>query len=247
MQRKARTQKVARFSEQRTPKEADPICRRAAGWVESQRKNIGDAYENMPDLDFLPDRDAELWAPLLAVCAAAAPERVAELKKCALTLTGTKITSDIEDSFPLKLLADVRKVWPDGAAYVLTATLLEQLKAIPESPWNEKDHELNPRRLAKMLRPFGADPREVVPGKGHRGYLREEFRKAFSRYLPESDSQSATTATTRMNTGENAISASATAAQCSGYERASNPHEHWSVADVADKHGAYGRGGEGGD
>jgi hypothetical protein len=112
MQRKTNTQKIERFSERRTPIEAEPIRILLAEWAQSQRDTVGAAYENMGDLEFLKDRDAEVWMPLFAVCAVAAPDRVAELKENALALAKTKAADDVEDSFTLKLLADVRSVWP---------------------------------------------------------------------------------------------------------------------------------------
>jgi hypothetical protein len=223
MQRRIKSQQVERFSEQRTPKEAGPITRQVAGWIEFERENIRSTYENHPDLDFLTDRDAELWMPLFAICAIAASERVGDLKKCALALTKTKATDDVEESLPLKLLADVRQVWPKGTEKMPTIVLLEKLKAVEESPWNDPGHELNPKRLAKILRPFGVEPREVVSGRGIRGYVREEFAEAFTRYLPESDFECATTATNRLNTGDTAVSSSATSAQSSGSRNGRNP------------------------
>jgi hypothetical protein len=223
IQRRIKAQNVDRFSEQRTPKEAEPIKKRMANWVKSQRKNIQKTYEGLPDLEFLSDRDAELWTPLFAICAVAAPERVAELKQCAEVLTKTKADDDVADSLPLKLLADVRSVWPEGEEKMLTETLLSGLKAIAESPWNERDHELNPTRLAAILRPFGVQPRQVGAGKGLRGYVWGQFADAFLRYLPESAPEPATPATTRANTGENVNSAPATAAQCSGSKNGRKP------------------------
>ena len=81
--------------------------------------------------------------PLFAVCAVAAPEQVAKLKDCAQALTETKAADDVEESLPLKLLADVHNVWPSGANHLLTATLLDLLNEIPDSPWH--DYGLTPR------------------------------------------------------------------------------------------------------
>jgi len=38
------------------------------------------------DLEFLGDRDADLWIPLFAICSLSAHDRLAELKKCAVAL-----------------------------------------------------------------------------------------------------------------------------------------------------------------
>jgi hypothetical protein len=155
----------------------------------------------MSDLGFLEDREADLWMPLFAVCTVAAPDRVDELKKCARSLCGAKAADDAEDSHALKLLADVRRVWPNGRLHILTSALLDALKIIPDSPWGESGRELTPRGLATILRPFGPAPRQVRGDGGAtgKGYLRSEFEGAFSCYLPTANVDSETSETTRRN------------------------------------------------
>jgi hypothetical protein len=156
----------------------------------------------MSDLGFLEDREADLWMPLFAVCTVAAPDRMDELERCARSLCGDKAANDAEDSQALKLLADVRRVWPDGRPLTLTAALLDSLKRIADSPWGESGQELTPRGLAAILRPFGPAPRQVRVDGGAtgKGYLRVEFEGAFSRYLPEAEPESETCKTARINT-----------------------------------------------
>jgi hypothetical protein len=203
MQRKNANQMVARFLQSKARMEAEPIRALLAVWAQRNETDVRAAYESMGDLIFLTDRDADLWMPLFAVCAVAAPERIAELKQCAQALTQTKAADDLEESLPLKLLADVRSVWPGETAQMLTMTLIEALRAIPDSPW--ADYELNARKLARMLRAFEIHPRQirVISGTG-KGYLREEFEQALSRYMPSVGAESETTETTRINTSENA-------------------------------------------
>ena len=198
MQRKTASQTVARFLFARTPSEAKPLCNTIAVWAESRRDAVRESYESMSDLGFLEDREADLWMPLFAVCTVAAPDRIDELKKCARSLCRAKAADDAEDSHALKLLADVRRVWPDGKPHMLTIALLGELKRIPESPWGE----LEPRELARILRPFGPAPRQVRVDGGAtgKGYLRAEFEGAFSCYLPAAEAESETCETTRVNT-----------------------------------------------
>ena len=81
MQRKKKTQHVDRFSERKTPREAKPIRALVEQWMQAQRDTVRAAYDEMPELDFLRDRDEEVWTPLFALCAVAAPERVSELER----------------------------------------------------------------------------------------------------------------------------------------------------------------------
>jgi hypothetical protein len=201
MQRKSANQAVDRFLQGRAGADAEPLRESLTAWAELQTGTVRDTYEGMSDLGFLTDRDADLWMPLFAVCAVVVPARAGELKRCALMLTGMKAADDVEDSLPLKLLADLQVVLSDGAAKATTAALIEGLKEMPDSPWDEFD--LNPRKLSRMLRPFGPEPRQVRIGSATaKGYLRTDLEQAFSRYLPALSSSRETSETPRANTHE---------------------------------------------
>jgi Protein of unknown function (DUF3631) len=191
MHRKATSQPVERFLYSKARSESEPIREWQTEWAEYHRETVRATYEGMPDLGFLTDRDADLWMPLFAVCAVAAPERVDELRLCAQKLTSAKAADDVEDSLPLKLLVDVRMVWPTGSAHVGTAMLLERLREISDSPW--ADYDLTARKLSRMLRPFGAEPRQIRMGNVTlKGYQCADLEQAFCRYLPAPDRSSET-------------------------------------------------------
>jgi hypothetical protein len=162
--------------------------------------------------------------PLFAVCAVAVPERIAELKRCALGLCGAKSADDLDDSLALTLLTDVRNVWTAGSANMMTASLIEALECLTDSPWAEPESKLTPRKLAGMLRPFGIVPRQVRIGAvSNKGYQRVDFESAFSCYLPAKESQRETSETTRINIGENAHLASETSLACFGSDNTLKP------------------------
>jgi hypothetical protein len=201
MQRKTPSQTVDRFLQGRAKADAEPIRECLVEWAESYQESVRRAYESIADLKFLSDRDADLWMPLFAVCTVGAPELLGELRRCAVALSGAKAAGDVEDSLPLKLLADVQNVWPTGADRMTTATLLQRLKKIDESPWDARD--LNPNRLSNMLRPFGVASRQIrVGSETVKGYLRAGLDEAFSRYLPQKGELPETSETTRVNTGD---------------------------------------------
>lgn len=201
MHRKTVSQPVERFLYSKAQSESEPVRELLTTWAALHRGTVRAAYEGMADLGFLADRDADLWMPLFAACAVVAPERLGELKLCSQKLTGAKAADDVEDSLPLKLLADVRNVWPAGSAHVGTAMLLERLKEISDSPW--ADYELNARKLSRMLRPFGAEPRQIRIGNATlKGYQCVDFEQAFSRYLPALTDSSETSETSGVNTGD---------------------------------------------
>ena len=224
MQRKAASQRVERFLFARTPGDAQPVRDSIAAWAENSIDEVRQTYASMIDLHFLADREADLWMPVFAVCAVAVPERVEELRKCALALCGAKAADDLDDSLALTLLIDVRSVWTAGKQHMTTASLIEALESRRDSPWAEPEHKLTPRRLAGMLRPFGIEPRQVRIGSlSNKGYQRADFESAFSRYLPPIHAAKETCETIRINTGEDAHLPSETMRLCFGNENALKP------------------------
>jgi hypothetical protein len=224
MQRKTVAQKIERFIFAKTPGEAEPIRSAVALWAESNRDAIHQTYSSMEDLRFLADREADLWMPVFAVCAVAAPERIEELKRCALALCGDKAADDLDDSLALTLLLDVRSVWTPGRQNMTTASLMDALARLPESEWAEPEHKLTPKKLAGLLRPFGIEPRQVRVGIGTgKGYLLADFEAAYSRYLPLPGPGKETSETTRINIGGNAYFSPETQLACFGNENTLKP------------------------
>jgi hypothetical protein len=205
MKRRTKNQPVKRFRLVRATAEGKPIRQNAAQWVWQNRPAIDEAYQAALDSEmaFLGDRDADLWTPLFAVCAVISPDRLAELKRNAVTLSTSKAGADVEDSYALTLLRDIKAVWPKAIDVLTekelenwegkanepspkfeTALLLEKLKALEESPWTE--HQLTPRKLARMLRPFEVEPRQVRFGdRTVKGYLYMHLKSVFDPYLDE--------------------------------------------------------------
>ena len=215
MQRRAKNQPIERFLFGRAKEEAAPICKAMAAWVTKNGASVRTLYARMGDLGFLDDRDADLWMPLFAVCSLAAPHRLADLKQSALALSARKQEDDTEDSLPLRLLADIKTVWPADLLHLSTAGLLDKLRSLDDSQWAE--YEITPRKLSKWLRPFGLGPRQVRVANGTlKGYVRERIEAAWNRYLASQALLSETCETTRVNTGENDDSRSETTGECFG-------------------------------
>ena len=182
MQRRKNSEVVSRFLYRIAGPEGQALRERTERFVAQRKSEIEAAYE-VTDLVFLPDRDAEAWQPLFALLSVSDARRLAELRKCAESLTQSKSSNAEDDSLSQRLLVDLREVWPRAERHALTADLLARLKAIEDSPWAE-EVELNPRKLARMLRGFGVSPATVrADGRNAKGYSREDAEAAFSRYL----------------------------------------------------------------
>jgi hypothetical protein len=198
MKRRTKAQEVERFRQVRAATEAKPIHDGAARFVQSHRADIEQAYQQVLEMDltYLSDRDSDLWSSLFAVCSVIDPERLPALKASALALSKIKAGDDVDDSYALTLLRDIRTVWPKKQDDTPedkceTTILLEKLKALEESPWLE--HQLSARKLARMLKPFEVEPRNIQVGdRRPKGYIYDHLKAAFDPYL---DDLSATCAT----------------------------------------------------
>jgi hypothetical protein len=100
LQRRTPNQKIDRFLTSRATAAAMPIRELVTTFAKDYQASIAQAYAKLmsSDLDFLEDRDADLWIPLFATCAIAAPERLDELKKSSQQLCTSKAENDVEDS-----------------------------------------------------------------------------------------------------------------------------------------------------
>lgn len=182
MQRKKPGEDVERFTFREVGPEGEALRRRVETFAETSRPAIESAYQTLR-LPFLSDRDEENWLPLFAVLAVAHPSRTDELRRCAERLTQQKAANDEDETLALRLLGDLRDVWPEGEAASFTTHLLESLKGIGDAPW-AGDVELTARKMARFLRPFGVQPRQVRVGpETAKGYAFDELEAAFVRYL----------------------------------------------------------------
>lgn len=180
LKRRNRAEPVERFRLRTACAEAAPV--RAA--LSRLDLHLEDARPLIPDV--LDDRAADSWEPLLALADAAGGRWPERARAAASALSQT---AEPEDEGPaIQLLADVRTVFAAHSGdHIATAELIGHLAVIEQSPWGDFDHgrAISPHRLAALLRPFDVRPRQVRIGeKTLKGYLRESFTDAFSRYLP---------------------------------------------------------------
>jgi hypothetical protein len=96
-----------------------------------------------------------------------------------------------EESSGARLLEDLRTVISGDR--MPSDQIVAGLCSLEESPWGgysyEWGHSLDPRNLAKLLKPYGIRPKQMrFPGLGIKsGYLRAAFEDAWSRYLGHPD------------------------------------------------------------
>jgi len=236
VQMKRRTgQQLGRFRFEQVKRATEPVREKLKQWTSENRTAVQRWYE-ANDLTLLEDREAELWLPLFAVCAVAAPERLPESDRIALQLARVKSASESSD-LGIKLLADIRAIFADAKceSSLPTALLLTKLKEIQESPWADWScgRGLNDRSLSKLLRPFDVAPKTVRfgPFEVKRGYERADFEDAWRCYLLAD----ATSATEPSNQSDSQDSASVTQPLCSGQQNEENTNVYAACSGVADE------------
>lgn len=206
MRRRQTGDRVERFRSRRARELAEPIVADLETWGESASEHVElelAKVEHLADeggsLASLDDRAWEqAWEPLLAIASLAGEEWFELAIAAAVQLSGSR---DDELDNGVNLLADIWAVFNDVREREALATyeLLDALLLLEESPWRDwwsdpraedlKPSKASPRKLARMLKPFGIRPADVwMPnGSCRKGYPLDDFRDAWARYLPSTD------------------------------------------------------------
>jgi len=136
------------------------------------------------------DRAADTWEPLLVIAEIAGghwPELAREVCKIMTSQAATD-----EGTLGERLLADLRTVF--GAEESLwTSSIIESLVELDEAPWasyrdKRKDPRITSREIAYLLRVYSIRSKDVrIAKQVRKGYLREDFVDAWTRYLEPVD------------------------------------------------------------
>jgi Protein of unknown function (DUF3631) len=182
MERKAPGQKVARMRADRDSG-FGVLASKAARWTADHLDALRSADPDVPQA--LNDRQADNWAPLLAIADLGGGEWPARARAAALALS--EIDEDA-DTIGIQLLGDIKAVFDGlGVESLWTEDLLRHLHAMSEQPWGEYGRQrkpITPRQLAVLLKPFGIVARQTRQGeKNKNGYMTTQFTEAWIRYL----------------------------------------------------------------
>ena len=176
---------AARFDSRRLHYETE-LCRKLSRWSNDNLGELKNCDPQLPETAF--NRLADNWRPLFAIAQVVGgdwPQR-AHAAFVALTASadldaqgvGTLLLSDIAGIFTAEST--------DRLPSSKLAELLVAIEGRPWAEWGKHRKAISTNQLANQLRRFGISPRVVRVGdETARGYLLEDFREAFSRYLPE--------------------------------------------------------------
>lgn len=151
-------------------------------------------HELYPSLNFLRDRDREIWKPLFSLCQVFAPNRIPDLERSAIDIATLKtlpvrrfesLKDEEEKARKLEyaehLLRDVLSVIGERDK-ITTAELVKGLRDIGTSPWRSYEGSgITDISLASLLKLFGVEPKTIrVKPKGEpnstaKGYTRADM------------------------------------------------------------------------
>jgi hypothetical protein len=196
MKRKMPGESRERFRPHRLENTLSAIRSRALRWAD-------DHLEERPhcdpeELDFLNDRQQDIWRPLLAIAELAGDQWTQKARESARLLSGSE--SEVDTSIRVLLLQDLRSLFEVSSQFekgpdrLPSSFIVEALGKMDDRPWPEfkNGRPITARQLASLLKSFGIKPALRREGQEvTRGYLLADFEDAFSRYLDRSsDSES---------------------------------------------------------
>jgi putative DNA primase/helicase len=184
MQRKTRNDKIERLR-RRDNGEHVRLRQQCSRWAKDNRQTLTTAPKI---IDALNDRAFDIWEPLLAIAERVGGDWPRLATEAAIALSGD---GGAAEEISVELLRDIEAEFDRASSAALTTkTLIAALCADEERPWAtyNKGKPITDRQLGKLLTPFEiisetVHPYETAEAKDLKGYKRERFENAFSRYL----------------------------------------------------------------
>ena len=190
MRRRAPNELIDNFRRRKSPLELKPIHDEFSAWATEAVPILIDAEPDLPGE--LSDRAMDVWEPLIAIADLAGEGWPERSRAAALALSAG---ANVEDaSLGVTLLRDIKSLFDSQAVDAIpTDSFIAGDGRVAMGDLRGK--ELDNRRLAKELKPFGIKPKDIkvstADNKVRKGYYREAFVDSWNRYLPTE----ATTAT----------------------------------------------------
>lgn len=170
---------------------------RVAAWVDDNAEAWAAHRPSRPD--GLYGRDAEVWDPLLTAADMAGGLWPARARRaCQAALQDARDDADAglgHVRAPLRLLTDLRTIWPGQERWTATADLLDSLHELDPEQWGDRARfsALTAKRLGSLLSGFRVrSSHQDTSHRGRRGYLLADLQPLWGRYLdpsPENPSE----------------------------------------------------------
>jgi hypothetical protein len=187
MRRRKHDEPISPFRQRRDNPPLFALRDRLTDWAATAQDQLDGADPKMPV--GVEDRAADTWEPLLAVADLIGGQWPARARVACASMVHDSDEDEAEQSLGMHLLADVKDLFENmTVSFIKSDILCTELCRITDAPW--RDIDLNPSKLGRRLSEYGIRTGHNT-GKTERGYRREDFLDAWSRYLPQADNDPA--------------------------------------------------------
>ncbi|MCO6433475.1 DUF3631 domain-containing protein [Nitrosomonas nitrosa] len=150
-------------------------------------ENVRQARPSLPES--LNDRAQDNWEPLLAIAHVAGGEWPERSIEAAVKLSGSEESIDENMTAGIELLKDIKEMFDEkGVDRVRTKDLIEWLCSDDEKRWSTyyRGKPIVSRQVANKLKDYGIKTNQTINFglNKSKGYLKEFFVEAWTRYLP---------------------------------------------------------------
>jgi Protein of unknown function (DUF3631) len=172
------------------------LCSKLARFRDDYSEAVRTARPNLPQS--LNDRAQDNWSGLLAIASCAGDAWLERATAAALKLSGEKANDT--QSIGNELLADIQTIFEAKRLdKISTADLIAALCEDEELSWNtyNRGKPLSPRQLSKRLGDYGISSKTIRINayETPKGFSKDQFSEAFSRYLSDPLKNAALSAT----------------------------------------------------
>jgi hypothetical protein len=184
LQRKTRSEPVERFRRRDVEAVTTPLREALAAWGWANAAALADARPDLPDE--LSDRMQEGCEPLLAIADAL---DYREEARAALVELLTSERADETEAASIRLLRSIRTVFLGRDSHVIST--VDLISALAADGWdNWCGRLIGAQDIAALLKPYGIKSKTVRLSSEQvaKGYKRDDFAEAWSRYLPVTES-----------------------------------------------------------
>jgi putative DNA primase/helicase len=178
LKRKTMMEKTERFTERGVN---DDLARKCVRWVADNESKLRSHQASLPDS--LSNRTADNWIPLITIADLAGGEWPDTARQLAATAAARK-DGDVTS---VLLLRAIRDIFDEKNSDRLSSEdIVTRLANSEGSPWPEyrNGKPISMNQVANLLKDYKVHSKQVRFGSATRkGYMREDFRDAFKRYL----------------------------------------------------------------
>jgi putative DNA primase/helicase len=199
MQRKPRSQKVAKFRRV----DATIFQRKCMRWAQDN----AEAIKAVPPMDVdecATDRQEDVWEPLIAIARVAGGDWEPRIRLAARQLASGG-SDGASETLAHQLLSALQSFFSEHGDRADTKTIITELNESGDFADVNYGRGLTPRYVARLLKPYGIEPRvhKMNDGKPARGYSRDDCEQAFITYLSDTPPKNALVKCNSVTTVEN--------------------------------------------